>query len=213
MNTRKNPRDTGPGKGAPIKIGYARVSTSDQNLDLQIRALEKAGCTNIYRDEGVSAVAAERPQFAAALESLCPGDTLVIWKMDRAFRSLIHALNLLEELELRGVEFQSLTDDINTATAMGRFVYQIRNAFSELERELISERTRAGMAAARERGVTLGRPLKLTKEQIARARRELEHGRKTITRIAGELNVAPITLSRALHRIDQRKEAKDDETN
>lgn len=181
-----------------MKLGYARVSTCDQNLDLQIRALTAAGCAAIFRDEGVSAVAAERPQFAAALASLRTGDTLVIWKMDRAFRSLIHALNVLEELEQRGVEFQSLTDQIDTATAMGRFVYQVTNAFSELERAIISERTRAGMAAARERGVKLGRPPKLTPEQIACAWRELEHGRKTIIRLAEELNVAPITLSRAL---------------
>ena len=183
-----------------MKLGYARVSTSEQNLDLQIRALKRAGCAEIFRDEGVSAVAPERPQFTAALASLRPGDTLVIWKMDRAFRSLIHALHVLEELEQRGVEFQSLTDQIDTATAMGRFVYQVTNAFSELERAIISERTRAGMAAARERGVTLGRPPKLTEAQIERAHRELEHGRKTITRLARELNVAPITLSRALAR-------------
>ena len=208
---RKKPRDTGPGKGAPIKIGYARVSTCDQNLDMQIRALKKVGCVKIFRDEGVSAVAAERPQFAAALERLRPGDTLVIWKMDRAFRSLIHALNVLEELERRGVEFQSLTDDINTATAMGRFVYQIRNAFSELERALISERTRAGMAAARERGVILGRPPKLNHRQIERARREIEQDGKTIAHMARSLSVAPITLSRALKR--QRDSFLSDPTN
>jgi DNA invertase Pin-like site-specific DNA recombinase len=183
-----------------MKFGYARVSTCDQNLDLQIRALKAAGCAEIFRDEGVSAVAAERPQFSAALASLHPGDTLVIWKMDRAFRSLIHALNVLEDLEHRGVEFQSLTDQIDTATAMGRFVYQVTNAFSELERALISERTRAGMAAARERGVILGRPPKLTDAQIERARHEIEQGGKTITHMARSLGVAPITLSRALNR-------------
>lgn len=187
-----------------MKIGYARVSTCDQNLDLQIRALKAADCAKIFRDEGISAVAADRPNFSAALESLNSGDTLVIWKMDRAFRSLIHALNVLEELERRGIEFQSLTDDINTATAMGRFVYQIRNAFSELERALISERTRAGMAAARERGVTLGRPPKLTEKQIERARREIEGSGKTIAHMARTFGVAPITLSRALKRDGQQ---------
>ncbi len=183
-----------------MKVGYARVSTCDQNLDMQIRALKKTGCAKIFRDEGVSAVASERPNFSAALESLRPGDTLVIWKMDRAFRSLIHALNVLEELEHRRVEFQSLTDQIDTATAMGRFVYQVTNAFSELERALISERTRAGMAAARERGVTLGRPPKLSHRQIERARREIDERGKTIAHMARTLGVAPITLSRALNR-------------
>lgn len=183
-----------------MKIGYARVSTCDQNLDLQIRALKKAGCVRIFRDDGVSAVAPERPQFTAALKKLRPGDTLVIWKMDRAFRSLIHALSVLEELERRGVEFQSLTDQIDTTTAMGRFVYQVTNAFSELERALISERTRAGMAAAKERGVILGRPPKLTDQQIERARHEIDEGGKTIAHMARSLGVAPLTLSRALTR-------------
>ena len=183
-----------------MKVGYARVSTSDQNLDLQIRALKATGCDTIFRDEGVSAVASVRPQFALALESLRRGDTLVIWKMDRAFRSLIHALNVLEDLEQRGVEFQSLTDQIDTRTAMGRFVYQVRNAFSELERAIISERTRAGMAAAVARGAVIGRPRKLTTDQINRARRDIDRGRKTVVRLARELNVSRLTLTRALNR-------------
>ena len=184
-----------------MKLGYARVSTADQNLDLQIDALTAAGCEIIYRDEGISAVVAERPEFNAALARLKRGDTLVIWKMDRAFRSLIHALNVLEDLEKRGVEFQSLTDQIDTTTAMGRFVYQVRNAFSELERALISERTKAGMAAARARGAIVGRPRKLNDEQVAHARREVDSGRETITHMARLFNVAPLTLSRALRRV------------
>tara|TARA_R110002073_G_scaffold107172_5_gene241685 strand:- start:11306 stop:11869 length:564 start_codon:yes stop_codon:yes gene_type:complete len=183
-----------------MKVGYARVSTVDQNLDLQISALEKAGCGVIYRDEGVSAIAPERPALKAALNRLRPGDTLVIWKMDRAFRSLIHALTMLEELDRQGVEFQSLTEEIDTRTALGRFVYQVRNAFAELERALISERTKAGMAAAAARGVTLGRPRKLTEDQIEWARRELAAKRSTVTALAKGLNVAPLTLSRAIKR-------------
>ena len=183
-----------------MKVGYARVSTADQNLDLQIDALKAAQCETIYKDDGISAVASERPEFSAALARLKRGDTLVIWKMDRAFRSLIHALKVLEDLEKRGVEFQSLTDDIDTTTAMGRFVYQLRNAFSELERALISERTKAGMAAARARGAVVGRPLKLTDEQVTHAKREVDAGRETITHMARLFNVAPLTLSRALRR-------------
>ena len=181
-----------------MRIGYARVSTDEQNLDLQRDALREAGCDTIYCDEGVSAVAQERPQFAAVLAALSAGDTLVIWKMDRAFRSLMNALEVLEELEARGVNFCSLTDAIDTSTPVGRFVYQIRNAFSELERALIVERTKAGMDAARKRGVRIGRPPKLTATQIEFARAELARGRATLKALADRLGVSPRTLARAL---------------
>lgn len=167
---------------------------------MQIRALTAAGCAEIFRDDGISAVAPERPAFAEVLGALQSGDTLVIWKMDRAFRSLIHALTVLDELERRGIEFQSLTEEIDTATAMGRFVYQIRNAFTELERAIISERTRAGMAAAIARGAAVGRPRKLTESQVALARIELAAERATIAHLARRYHVAPLTLSRALRR-------------
>lgn len=183
-----------------MRIGYARVSTEEQNLSLQIDALTAGGCERIYRDEGVSAVASERPQFSAALAALRAGDTLVIWKMDRAFRSLLNALQVLEELERRGVNFHSLTDAIDTTTPIGRFTYQITNAFAELERALIVERTKAGMAAARRRGVHIGRPPKLTPAQIRQAEDELAAGGTTLTALAGQLGVAPRTLSRALMR-------------
>jgi DNA invertase Pin-like site-specific DNA recombinase len=185
---------SGPSKTIGIgRLRYARVSTCDQNLDLQIRALTAAGCAEIFRDDGISAVAPERPAFAEVLGALQSGDTLVIWKMDRAFRSLIHALTVLDELERRGIEFQSLTEEIDTATAMGRFVYQIRNAFTELERAIISERTRAG-------GAAVGRPRKLTESQVALARIELAAERATIAHLARRYHVAPLTLSRALRR-------------
>lgn len=152
----------------PALIGYARVSTEEQSMALQIDALEKAGCTRIFIDQGVSAVAKSRPGFEAALLALAPGDTLVVWKMDRAFRSLRNALDVLEQLEVRGVEFRSLTDAIDTSTPIGRCMYQLRNAFAELERSLISERTKAGLAAARRRGVRIGRPPKLGEAERAR---------------------------------------------
>lgn len=183
-----------------MRIGYARVSTDEQNLSLQLDALVAAGCERIYRDEGVSAVARERPEFAAALSALEPGDTLVIWKMDRAFRSLLDALRVLEELDERGVSFHSLTDAIDTGTPMGRFVYQLRNAFSELERALIVERTKAGMEAARRRGVRIGRPRKLSQAQIEEARAALAAGHATLDGLALRFGVAPRTLSRALGR-------------
>lgn len=180
-------------------VGYARVSTDEQNLDLQRDALKAAGCDEVFEDLGVSAIAPTRPGFDAALNSLQDGDTFVIWKMDRAFRSLRQALEILELLETRNVSFLSVTEHIDTTTPMGRCMYQIRNAFAELERSLISERTKAGMAAARKRGQVLGRPRALSVEQVARARKALEaESYATIDAIAGEFRVSARTLRRAL---------------
>lgn len=180
-------------------IGYARVSTEEQNLDLQLDALNEAGCDRIFTDQGVSASCKNREGFDAALDDLRDGDTLAIWKMDRAFRSLKHALDTLELFERRKIEFISLTDQIDTSTAMGKCMYQIRNAFAELERSLISERTKAGMAAAKRRGIKLGRPRKLSREQVewARKKRSQIHP-PTITSLAKKLGVSVKTLSRSL---------------
>ena len=115
-------------------LGYARVSTEEQYLDLQLDALEAAGCIHVYSDQGISAVSNYRRGFDEALSELQSGDVLVIWKMDRAFRSLRHALDILEQLENREIQFRSLTDHIDTTTPMGKCMYQIRNAFAELER-------------------------------------------------------------------------------
>lgn len=181
-----------------MNIGYARVSTEEQNLGLQIDALKAAGCDTIYCDDGVSAVARVRPQFGAALDALRPGDRLVIWKMDRAFRSLLDALQVLEQLERSGNAFHSLTEAIDTTTPMGRFAYQIINAFGELERALIAERTKAGMAAAQQRGVQIGRPRKLSACQITWARRELAGDRITLAELADTFGVSERTLRRRL---------------
>lgn len=185
-----------------MRIGYARVSTDEQNLALQLDALRDAGCERIFQDDGVSAVARCRPQFSAALEALQPGDTLVIWKMDRAFRSLLHALQTLEYFDSRNLHFQSLTDAIDTHTAMGRFAYQIINAFGELERALIAERTKAGIAAAKRRGVRIGRPPKLSAEQIAHARMQLCAHPEDLKAVAHALHVSPRTLARTIGRRD-----------
>lgn len=181
------------------RIGYARVSTEEQHLDLQMDALRDAGCDQIFTDHGVSAVAKSREGFEAAMDILAEGDTLMIWKMDRAFRSLRHALDTLEVFEKHKIEFVSLTDQIDTTTAMGKCMYQIRNAFAELERNLISERTKAGMAAAKRRGITLGRPRKLTEKQVNWARTERSKTPPpTITSLARELSVSAKTLRRWL---------------
>jgi len=147
----------------------------------------------------VSATAKQRPGFEQALSSLRAGDVFVVWKMDRAFRSLKNALDILEEFENRAVAFRCLTENIDTSTAMGKCMYQIRHAFSELERNLIRERTKAGMEAARLRGVHIGRPRKLSLVQIARVQNLLQH-QPDITRaqIADQFSVSPRTIYRVL---------------
>lgn len=180
-------------------IGYARVSTEEQNLDLQRDALKGAGCARIFEDEGVSAVAPVRPGFHLAMDMLCSGDVFVVWKMDRAFRSLRHALDTLETFEKNGIEFRALTEQIDTTTPMGKCMYQIRNAFAELERNLISERTKAGMAAARKRGKTFGPPHKLTEWQVKRAAGQMAADHTiTLAAMAKKLKVSPRTLKRAI---------------
>jgi len=180
-------------------IGYARVSKDEQLLDLQLVALRAAQCRHIYRDDGVSAAASRRPGFEAALHSLKPGDTFVIWKVDRAFRSLKQALETMEYFARQGIAFRSLTEHVDTSTPMGEAMYQIVNVFAELERKLIGERTKAGLVEARRRGRRLGRPPLLSSRQIARARELLNSRRSKTADLAHQLGVSPKTLRRALH--------------
>ncbi len=185
-------------------IGYARVSTAEQNLDLQRDALVQAGCTPIFEDEGVSAIAKQRPGFEQALDALKAGDVLVVWKMDRAFRSLKNALDTLEAFESRGVEFRCLTEAIDTTTPIGKCMYQVRHAFSELERNLIRERTIAGMDAAKKRGVHVGRPRKLSNDQIASTRRLLQKQPDLApAQIATQFGVSVRTASRIISQYGQ----------
>ncbi len=185
-------------------IGYARVSTQEQNLDLQRDALLDAGCHPVFEDEGVSAIAKTRPGFEQALACLQEGDVLVVWKMDRAFRSLKNALDTLEEFERRGVEFRCLTEAIDTTTPMGKCMYQVRHAFSELERNLIRERTIAGMDAARKRGVHIGRPRKLSDDEIIYAQSLLqEQPGLTPAQIASQFDVSVRTVSRIISQVSE----------
>jgi DNA invertase Pin-like site-specific DNA recombinase len=178
-------------------VGYIRVSTPDQNLYLQIDAMKAAGCKKVFEDFGRSALAKRRPGFEAALTRLNPGDTFLVWSTDRAFRDAREALNTLFMLQARGVKFHSMTDAaMDTATPTGKLLYQIRSAFAEFERNTISLRTKAGMAAHRRRGRKFGRPRKLDAQRIAWARNELR--RKTMRQVARRLRVCPRTLSRAL---------------
>ena len=156
-------------------IGYMRVSTSEQNLDLQRDGLERAGCEKIF-DDVCSGRATERPGLAKALEIARAGDALVVWKLDRLGRSMRNLVLLVDELRQRGIHFKSLTDSIDTSSPMGRFIFHIMSALAEMERELIVERTRAGLAAAREKGRIGGRRPKLTPEQWAQAGRLIANG-------------------------------------
>ena len=142
----------------PRKIGYARVSTPEQRLDLQLEALRQAGCDAIYADHGVSGAKRSRPEFDQAIAALGQGDTLVVWKLDRMSRSLRDLVDIMELLRTRGCHFECITDRIDTTSAMGQFTFHIMAAMAELERSLISERTKAGLAEARRRGQGLGRP-------------------------------------------------------
>lgn len=144
------------------KIGYVRVSDKDQTEALQIDALKAAGCDAIYGDHGVSGVITKRQGLDEVLSCLKKRDTLVVWKLDRLGRSTIHLLQLLSDLRDRGIDFQAITQGIDTTTAVGRMLYGQLAVFAEYERTLISERTKAGMAAAKARGVHVGRP-KLSK--------------------------------------------------
>jgi DNA invertase Pin-like site-specific DNA recombinase len=138
-------------------IGYARVSTVDQNADLQHAALKTAGCKKIYTDHGVSGTRAKRPELDKMLEHLRDGDEVVVWKLDRLGRNTRNLLALIDDLEERGVHFRSLTEGITTTGAMGKAIFTVMSAFAQLERDQLAERTKAGMAAAAANGRRAGR--------------------------------------------------------
>lgn len=143
------------------KIGYVRVSDKDQTENLQIDALKLAGCEVIYGDHGVSGAAIKRKGLDDLLDALKAGDTLMVWKLDRLGRSTVQLLLLLESLMKRKIEFVSVTQGFDTSTAMGRAFYGFMAVFAELERGMISERTKAGMASAKARGIHVGRPRRI----------------------------------------------------
>ncbi|ECW0050674.1 recombinase family protein [Salmonella enterica subsp. enterica] len=157
------------------KIGYIRVSTNDQNTDLQRNALISAECEQIF-DDRMSGTKANRPGLKRALKRLQTGDTLVVWKLDRLGRSVKNLVGLISELHERGIHFQSLTDSIDTSTPMGRFFFHVMSALAEMERELIVERTNAGLAAARAQGRIGGRRPALQPDQIAQINRLVKNG-------------------------------------
>jgi DNA invertase Pin-like site-specific DNA recombinase len=175
-------------------IGYARVSTQDQNLELQIEALTKAGCKKIFEDK-VSGSRAERPGLAKARDVLREGDTLVVWKLDRLGRSVKHLVNLVVELEQQGVQFKSLTDVIDTGTPSGRFFFHVMASLAQMERELTIERTRAGLEVARQLGRKGGRKRQMTESKIRSAKKLLATG-VAPRDVASNLGVSVPTLYR-----------------
>jgi len=181
-----------------MNIGYARVSTEEQNLDLQLQALEASGCDRIFEDHGISGAAVERPGLADALVKAQSGDVLVVWKLDRLGRSLPHLVEVINGLRDAGIGFCSLQEQIDTTSAGGRFYLHILAALAEFEREMISERTKAGMASARRRGKHVGRPRKLSEHQIEHARELLKSDDQTRAGVAELLGVNVATLRRAL---------------
>ena len=178
-------------------IGYARISTTEQDLALQLDALSAAGAARVFEDRGVSGAKAERPRLGEALRYLRAGDTLVVWKLDRLGRSMTHLLQTVAELEARGVGFRSLTEAIDTTTPTGRLVFHIFGALGQFERDLIRERTGAGLAAAAARGRKGGRPVAATPEKVARARALIAQG-LTVREAAARVKVGKSALYAAL---------------
>jgi DNA invertase Pin-like site-specific DNA recombinase len=179
-------------------IGYLRVSTAEQRPDRQIDGLRMI-CDELHI-ETLSAVCPHRPVYERVIKSLNQGDMLVVWDLDRAFRSVIDALAEAEKLRARGIHFRIASLSIDTSTPAGIFVYTMMSALAEFERRTLSQRTKEGLAAARQRGARLGRPRKLTDSQVQEAR-DCIAGGETISSVAGRFSVAPWTLSRALNRI------------
>lgn len=175
-------------------VGYVRVSTQDQNLDLQREALVKADCQQIFEDKA-SGSRAERPGLNKALELLREGDTLVVWKLDRLGRSVKHLVDLVGALAKQGVQFKSLTDAIDTGTPSGRFFFHVMASLAQMERELTVERTRAGLEVARRLGRTGGRRRRMTDSKIVSAKKLLANGIPPRD-VAKDLGVSVPTLYR-----------------
>ncbi len=178
-------------------IGYARVSTQDQNPELQLDALKKEGCEKVFTEKA-SGAQRDRPQLKAAVDYMREGDTLVVWKLDRLARSLKQLIETVEDLEQRGLGFRSLTEAIDTTTAGGKLVFHIFAALAEFERSIIRERTSAGLAAARARGRKGGRPPALSESDLQEAHALLKDPGITVDQVAKRLGVAASTLYRHL---------------
>ena len=178
-------------------LGYARVSTDQQDHALQLDALRAAGCDKLFV-ETASGTRTDRPELAKALEQARQGDVLVVWRLDRLARSLRHLIDIADDLNRRGVALKSITENIDTTTPSGRFMFNILGALSSMEREIIVERTRAGLVAAAARGRRGGRPAALDASKIRAAKAMLASGNMSAIEVAQQLGCAPSTLYRHL---------------
>lgn len=186
-------------QGMGHALGYARVSTGEQDAGLQHDALTSAGCYRIFTDTASGSLQS-RPELDKVLDQLRPGDTLVVWRLDRLGRSIRHLIDQLDALQERGIEFRSLQDSIDTSSSGGRLVFHIFASLAEFERDLIRERTNAGLKAARARGRKGGRPSLLTADQLRTARKLYQQQDMTVAQIGEVLGVSRTTIYRALRR-------------
>lgn len=184
-------------------VGYARVSTEEQRLDLQLQALANAGCNRIFEDHGQSGSQFDRKGLDMALRSLRPGGTLVVWRLDRLGRSLSGLVQLIDQLGRRDVNFKSVMENIETYSPGGRLMFHLMAALAEFERAVISERTKAGISAAKSRGANLGRPKALTDEQVKQAFCAIRCGGARLPEVARGAGVSERTLQRYIQRANQ----------
>lgn len=182
-----------------MRIGYARVSTQEQETRAQIDALKRAG-VDLIHEEKRSGATLRRPVLDKLLRNLKRGDTIVVYKLDRVARSLKHLLTIIERLQERGAGFESLTEHIDTNTPAGRLMLQMLGAFAEFEREMIRERTKSGMQAAKKRGVRLGRPRSLEIDEERQVVRQWRSGCYTLTALAHQYGVHLSSIKRAVYR-------------
>jgi len=180
-------------------LGYARVSTTDQDAALQIDALTGAGCFRIFTDKASGSLES-RPELDKLLDQIRPGDTLVVWRLDRLGRSLRNLIDQITALHERGIGFKSLQETIDTTSSGGRLVFHVFGALAEFERDLIRERTNAGLAAARARGRNGGRPALLTKDKLTTAKRLYEQQEMTVAKIGEVLGLSRSTVYRSLRQ-------------
>lgn len=184
--------------GKQMIVGYARVSTQDQNLQLQIDALQSAGCFEIF-EEKITGTKKDRPALNEMLKMLRAGDRVVVYKLDRISRSTKHLIEIVELFEEKGVEFVSVQDNIDTSTALGRFFFRIMASIAELERDIISERTRAGLSAARARGRNGGRPA-ADKKKVQLAIKMYGSKEYSISQIVQATGISQATLYRKIRK-------------
>lgn len=187
-------------------IGYARVSTEDQNPQLQQDALEKAGCERVYTDVGCSGAKASRPELDRMLDALRDGDVVVVWRLDRLGRSVSNLVELVNGFDAKGVQFRSLTEGIDTTTPTGRLVFHIFASLAEFERDLIRERTMAGLKAARARGRKGGRPSVLEEALLEEIEAMYLKGGMTAPATAKRLGVSVSSVKRGVRRIRDNQE-------